>query len=181
MTKKIKVLGICGSLRESSLNKLFLECMQLLCPENVDFEIYSQLKRIPIFDPDNQETDDVNVSHWRKSIAQADVILLASPEYAHGITGVIKNALDWIVSSGEFTNKLISFPNIAIRTDLAYLQLIEVLNVMGAVVLDNCSPQATLDKPYIKFDMNKEQVLKQTDIRNRLELLWTNINSHFYL
>lgn len=75
MNNKIKILAVCGSLRQVSVNRLFLESMQLLCPSNINFEIYSKLSHIPIFNPDFEETDDLNVVHWRDAIAQVDLIL----------------------------------------------------------------------------------------------------------
>lgn len=179
MKKTYNILGISGSLRTASLNHLFLRTMAEICPKNISFEIYSGLEKLPFFNPDEdiESIQFPEVSRWRSAIAQADLILLVSPEYAHGVTGVIKNALDWIVSSGELTDKLVAFPNISIRTDLAQSQLAETLKVMGCVLVEDCSPCASVAAPYIFSDATESMLIHHPDIGARLKLLWNNIEN----
>lgn len=139
------VLGVSGSLRTASLNTVFLRAMSLLCPVGITFEIYDSLDKIPLFNVDDESKPKPAVHHWRNALSRADLVLLASLEYAHGVTGVIKNALDWIVSSGELLDKPLSLPNLSVRARLAHSQLSETLSVMGAVLTEKCCPRATLD------------------------------------
>ncbi|KMV66849.1 hypothetical protein AI29_16390, partial [bacteria symbiont BFo2 of Frankliniella occidentalis] len=77
----------------SSLNRLSLESMKLLTPTGVEFLIYDKLDQLPFFNPDLKNNPTIEVLNWRKSLKQANLVIFARPEYAHGITGVIKNAL----------------------------------------------------------------------------------------
>lgn len=102
----IKILAISGSLRASSSNTNILRVLANLAPKDVSIEIYEGICTLPHFNP---EIDDgrelISVQDWRSQISQADAIIFCTPEYAHGVPGVLKNALDWIVSSGEFMHK----------------------------------------------------------------------------
>jgi chromate reductase len=92
----MKVLGISGSLRRDSYNTKLLRAAEELLPPGVELEIYPGLKAVPPYDED----DDVQpappaVAAFRDAIAQADAILIATPEYNASIPGQLKNALDW--------------------------------------------------------------------------------------
>lgn len=170
-----KVTGVSGSLRASSLNHLFLRAMALTCPENIHFSISTSPGELPLFNPDLEGNPPLTVQHWRKTLDQADLILLVSPEYAHGVSGVIKNALDWIVSSGELTNKPVAFPNLSIRTDLAQMQLKEILGVMGGLVSESCSPAATPEARYVIPEMSAQALASDPQTGPRLHALWQEI------
>lgn len=176
MAKTFHILGVSGSLRAASLNSLFLRAMDRVCPANLSFEIYTRLDAIPLFNVDNEETRDPNVVHWRSALARADLVLLVSPEYAHGVTGVMKNALDWIVSSGELLDKPLAFPNISIRAELAQAQLAETLQIMGCRQIEACSPCATLEAPYVLPDASEQALIEHPHIGPRLHALWREID-----
>lgn len=175
MKSTYNVLGISGSLRKASLNTLFLRAMDRICPDNINFEIYSDLDKIPLFNADNEDKNFPEVSHWRNALIRADLVLLVSPEYAHGVTGVMKNALDWIVSSGALVNKPLAFPNTSIRAELAQSQLAETLQTMGCRLIEECSPRATLAAPYVIPDVTEDMLVDHPDIGSRLKILWSNI------
>lgn len=176
MKTQFNVLGISGSLRKDSLNSLFLRALKAICPTHIHFNIYNHLENIPIFNPDHSTHTNTHVDAWRQAIAQADLIILVSPEYAHGVSGSMKNALDWIVESGEFTDKYVAFPNLSIRTDLAYQQLAETLLVMGANIIKACSPQATISAPYILVDVSEYDLINHPEIKSRYAQLWNAID-----
>lgn len=175
MAHEFRILGISGSLRAASLNSLFLRAMALVSPDSVQFEIYSHLGAIPLFNPDHEQLGHPAVAHWQSALAQADLVLLASPEYAHGVTGVMKNALDWIVGSGELVDKPLAFPNISVRAKLAQSQLAETLQIMGCRLIETCSPCATLAAPYVLSEADERTLVDHPDIGPRLKALWRNI------
>ncbi len=75
----------------------------------------------------------------RSALASADAVLISSPEYAHGVPGVLKNALDWVVGSGEFVGKPVGVLNASTASQYAHPQLLETLGVMSAsLVPDAC-------------------------------------------
>ena len=92
----MRILGISGSLRTGSYNRLLLLEAQRLAPEGVELEIYEQLKQVPPYDEDDDgDQAPAAARELREAIAAADAILFATPEYNSSIPGQLKNALDW--------------------------------------------------------------------------------------
>src|SRR5262245_65851238 len=85
------------------------------------------------------------VATFRTTLEQSDAIFLSRPEYAHGVPGVLKNALDWIVGSGELMSKPIALVNATTRATHAWASLLETLTVMSARVIDDASVTIPLD------------------------------------
>ena len=128
---------ICGSLRAKSSNAALLDAVSLLAPAGVVVERYEHLGTLPAFNPD----DDVEqalpaVSALRARIACADALVISSPEYAHGVPGALKNALDWLVSGVEIFQKPVALLNPSPSSLFAHRQLMETLRVMSATVVD---------------------------------------------
>jgi chromate reductase, NAD(P)H dehydrogenase (quinone) len=99
-------LGLCGSLRRVSSNLALLQAALQLLPEGVEMNIADPLDRLPHFNPDlDVVPPPAGVERWRKEVADADAVVICSPEYAFGVPGVLKNALDWLVPSGELYEK----------------------------------------------------------------------------
>jgi NAD(P)H-dependent FMN reductase len=136
-----RLLLVSGSLREGSSNTALLDAAARLIPAGVTAERYLALARIPAFTPDLDEGPaSAPVEHWRAALASADAVLISSPEYAHGIPGALKNALDWVVGSGELVVKPVGIISASTASRFAHPQLIEVLTVMNAAVI----PAATI-------------------------------------
>jgi NAD(P)H-dependent FMN reductase len=135
----MRILGISGSLRTGSSNTALLTVAQAVVPETIEVVIYPSLGNIPHFNPDLDAEGAVApfaVSHFRDALAQAHALLISTPEYAHGIPGVLKNALDWLVSDTQFVGKPIGIiSGSAGSGSYAQAALIEVLNTMSAKVI----------------------------------------------
>lgn len=101
----IRILGICGSLRRASTNAALLRAAAAQAPHGVAVEIYAALGGLPVFNPDLAEPLPPAAADLRAQVRKADGLLIASPEYAHGVPGGMKNALDWIVGWGECAGK----------------------------------------------------------------------------
>ena len=139
------LLTVSGSLRTGSSNAALLAAAAQLAPAGVTVSVYSELGVIPAFSPDLEQAPapvPPAVAHWRAALAAADMILISSPEYAHGVPGALKNALDWVVGSVqcEIVNKPVVLLNASPRATYAQTQLVEVLTPMSAVV----GPEATI-------------------------------------
>ena len=92
---RVHILGISGSLRKGSFNTGLLRAAQELAPEGMEIAIFD-LKDIPLYNGDVEaEGDPESVTALKEAIRNSDGVLFASPEYNHGITGVLKNAIDW--------------------------------------------------------------------------------------
>lgn len=99
------VLGISGSLRERSSNTRLLGTAGELMASHVAYRLYDGLTNLPPFNPDLDRDGGeihVEVQRWREALRDADAVVICTPEYARGVPGSLKNALDWVVSSGEF-------------------------------------------------------------------------------
>ncbi len=101
------VLGISGSLRNQSSNTRLLSSIGGMMPAGIEFRMYQGLATLPHFSPD-LDGDEAQlhraVLEWREELRAADACVICTPEYARGVPGSLKNALDWVVSSGEFMN-----------------------------------------------------------------------------
>jgi chromate reductase len=92
----VKVCGIAGSLRKSSYNRSLLRAAVELAPDRMTITVFDRLGDVPLYDADVEARGDPEpVSALKKAIREADALLIATPEYNHGIPGVLKNAIDW--------------------------------------------------------------------------------------
>ena len=136
----LHLLAISGSLRAASANTTVLRAAVRLAPEHVVISLYAGLGDLPHFNPDlDGEIPPPAVRDFRALLAAADAVLLCSPEYAHGVPGVLKNALDWIVSSGEFMGKPVAIINARPASTYAQASLRETLSVMMAEIDESAS------------------------------------------
>ena len=91
-----QIVGVAGSLRQGSYNQALLRAAQQLAPVAVQIRIHD-LSEIPLFNQDVERTGiPAAVAHLREAVAAADGFLVATPEYNHGVPGVMKNAFDWL-------------------------------------------------------------------------------------
>src|SRR5450432_4287229 len=125
MTKtKIKIIAISGSLRANSSNAIILQAIEKMNPQEVDFFIYKGIGDLPHFvDADNIP---ITVSVFRKHLQDADAVLICTPEYAFGVPGSLKNALDWTVGSGDLVNKPLALITAATGGEKAHASMLDV-------------------------------------------------------
>lgn len=93
--KKIKILGIPGSIRKGSFNKAALETASELTPAGTQVEVYGRLGDLPPFNQDLENNLPEPVADLKAKVAAADAILFSTPEYNYSIPGILKNAIDW--------------------------------------------------------------------------------------
>lgn len=95
MAQSLSVLAFAGSLREGSYNKALLRNAKELAPENLNIKLFD-LAGIPLYNADVEELGDPErVTEFKEAIRNADGVLIATPEYNHGVPAVSKNAVDW--------------------------------------------------------------------------------------
>ena len=135
----MKVLGISGSLRQASINSALLRAAQQLAPPEIELAIFGGVGELPLFNPDLEAQLPASVLALHAAVAASDAIMLASPEYAHGVTGAVKNALDWLVSFEPFIGKHVAVLNASPRARHADMALRETLTVMSAHIVDEAS------------------------------------------
>jgi NAD(P)H-dependent FMN reductase len=135
----MKILALSGSLRRDSINSAFCRATAALAPPGVRVQVYLGLGEIPLFNPDLESSPPAAVKLLRTAIRDADALVVASPEYAHGISGVMKNALDWLVSYEPTVRKLAALVNTSPRAHHAYDALREILTTMSVDIVSSAS------------------------------------------
>jgi chromate reductase len=132
----IRLLALCGSLRRASLNAMLLRATQRVAPHSVRISLYPSLGDLPPFNPDIEDIESEAVIRLRDAIMDNDGLIIASPEYARGVSGVMKNALDWMVGNESFINKPVMLLNASPRAHHALDALRLTLQTMSATVVD---------------------------------------------
>ncbi len=92
----MRILGLVGSLRRDSHNARLLAGVRGLLPAGVELVSFDQLAAIPPYNEDDELATPPAVAALKAAIADADAVLVATPEYNASIPGVLKNALDWV-------------------------------------------------------------------------------------
>lgn len=144
MMGQFRVLALCGSLRAASINAALLRAAARLAPSPMAVELFTGLGRLPLFNPDDEVDPPSAVQALRNAVDAADALLIASPEYAHGVTGTIKNALDWLVSFEPFVHKPVAVWNASPRAHHADDALRETLKTMSAEIIEPASVSIAL-------------------------------------
>jgi chromate reductase len=161
----MKVLGISGSLRQGSYNSRLLRAAAELLPPGAELREFIDLRDIPPFDEDAEHSPPPAVVALKDAVADADAVLIATPEYNHSIPGVLKNALDW-VSRPMAENPMRGKPALVIGASTgmfgavwAQAETRKVLGALGARVLDEELPVAKapdgLDDPELLMRLDR--------------------------
>jgi chromate reductase len=141
----MKLLAVSGSLRAGSSNNRLLEAVRLLAPGEAAVAIHPPLDRLPFFNPDVEERGlPPIVAEWRSAVGACDALIISSPEYAHGVPGVLKNALDWLVGGMEMAEKPVALLNATPPAEYAQNSLMETLGVMGGRFVEAASFETPL-------------------------------------
>ncbi|MBO0952194.1 NADPH-dependent FMN reductase [Fibrella forsythiae] len=139
----MNILGISGSLRAGSTNTQLLRAVGRLLPAPAQLTIFDGLDELPHFSPE-RDNDNVpeSVRALREAIGQSQGVIICTPEYAFGIPGLLKNALDWCVSTALFDRK----PMAAISASPSYMggeramaSLLPTLTALNTSIPDGCS------------------------------------------
>lgn len=104
----VQILGVCGSLQQRSRNLDLLRTAAATAPPGVMVTIFDGLGDLPHFNPDLEATPGPAVARWRAALAASDAVLIACPEYGFSLPGVVKNAIDWVIGSGELERKIVA-------------------------------------------------------------------------
>lgn len=134
-TRRVRCLS--GSLRQMSANTAALLAARHLAPPDLELVLYEQLGALPLFNPDveGEALPDV-VRDLRLEVGCSDALLIACPEYAHGVPGAFKNLLDWLVGSLKFPGKAVLLLNTSGRgSHHAQDALCEIMRTMSACLL----------------------------------------------
>lgn len=133
------LLAMTGSLRAVSSNTALLHAAELLAPADLHIEHYQGLGLLPHFNPDLEADLPTEVIALREKIGQVDGLLISCPEYARGIPGSFKNALDWLVASEALPGKPVALFNASPRASEAQAALRLVLQTLSTIIVEDAS------------------------------------------
>lgn len=171
MSKPI-ILCISGSLRQGSSNSKILAYIAQQFSSVANFEVYNGLDLLPFFSPERDiEPAHPEVANFRDQLKQANGILICTPEYAFGVPGVLKNALDWTVSSAEFSRKPTALITASSVGEKGHQALLHTLTAIDADISDN----AKLLIPFIRTKFDKEGNLKDEETIDAIKLVVRNL------
>ena len=160
----MRILAISGSLRLASLNTALLRAAAALAPEGIKITVYAGLGGLPLFNPDLEGNEPASVMDLRARLKIADGVMIASPEYAHGVPGAIKNALDWLVGGEEFVNKPIALINASPRATHAQAALSETIRTMSGRIVS----EASIGVPLLGKNMDAADIVSDPEISTAL-------------
>jgi NAD(P)H-dependent FMN reductase len=150
-----RILALCGSLRRLSMNAALLRATARLAPSGVAVRLCDGLGELPLFNPDLEADMPTPVDRLHGAILDCDALLIASPEYAHGVTGVLKNTLDWLVSFEGFVGKPVAIFNASPGSVHADAALREILTTMSAHIVET----ACLALPLRGLNLSEDAML----------------------
>jgi chromate reductase len=155
MSSSLTILGIAGSLRQASYNRMALRAAQQLVPEDAKIEIFD-LQGIPLFNQDQELTPPAIVTDFKRRIRAADAILFATPEYSYNLPGVLKNAIDWAsrpYGDNSWNDKPVAIMGASpglLGTARAQLLLRPLLTFLNMHTVNQ--PEVMIAKAHEKFD-----------------------------
>ena len=150
---KKNIVAISGSTRKSSTNLNLIKAITELSMETLNIKVFEGLSELPHFNPDlDHESPPKEVIAFRKLLNEADGILICTPEYAMGVPGTLKNAIDWTVSSCEFRHKPTVLITASSMGEKGHASLMETLNIIET----NITKETQLVISYVKTKVSKE-------------------------
>jgi chromate reductase len=171
----MRILTISGSLRAASTNTLLLEAIAKLAPSTVTVTRYTSLDNLPHFSPER----DINpapevVTDLRTKIREANAIIICTPEYIHGMPGVLKNMLDWMASSGEFVHKPVGVLS-AGPSDMGGSRAHVALSHTMEVLMAQLPEQASLIVPFIRQRMDTDGQITDPVLKQALQVVLSTL------
>ena len=158
---EVHVVAISGSLQRKSSNSALVRAVARAAT-SVDVKVWDELGDLPHFRPD--VAGDEHVDSLRGAVALADAVLFATPEYAGGMPGTLKNALDWLVGSGELSGKPVVIVSAAPsdeRGQNARRWVAEVVTMQGGVVHDSFTVAIRPSDGTAEIDDKAKEVLRR--------------------
>lgn len=153
MPARKKILAISGSTKKTSGNKNLIRTIGTLFSDEIEITIFEGLTEIPHFNPDlDTENPPATISGFRNQLRAAEGVLICTPEYAMGVPGTLKNAIDWTVSSCEFSHKPVALITASSIGEKGHRSLMETLKIIECNIPD----ESQLLISYIKTKMNAE-------------------------
>ena len=166
--QKRKILAISGSIRKNSSSLAVIDEVASLLPSNIHLELFDALADIPAFDGRDEDPESVKI--FKSKIKEADGVLICTPEYAFGVPGALKNALDWTVGSSDFYDKPVALITASSQGEKGHESLQHTLKAISAKL----HPDTTLLISFIRAKVKEGKIADE-----ETKILVTNVVRSF--
>lgn len=162
------ILAINGSTRQKSTNSLLIQAIKELTKDSLIVHEYNRLVDLPHFNADlDYENPPAEVTAFRNQLKAVDGLLICTPEYAMGVPGSLKNAIDWTVSSCEFMHKPTALITASSHGLKGHAALLETLKIIEARMTE----ETQLVISFVKTKVKEAGITDQETLRSVLNLL----------
>ncbi|MDG4885148.1 NADPH-dependent FMN reductase [Mesorhizobium sp. WSM4884] len=167
----IEILAISGSLRAASTNSALIAALAANAPADCRVVIYGGLGRLPIFNPDDEgERTPREAARLIDAVTRADGVIVSCPEYAHGVPGGLKNALDWLVSRDAAVGKPAMLVHASPRSLYARAALAEIMRTMSFAMYEKAPLEiALLGKKPLEVEAILAEAASRQAMRNEVQ------------
>ncbi|NPC93585.1 NAD(P)H-dependent oxidoreductase [Bacillus sp. WMMC1349] len=175
MSRQKKIVAISGSIRTGSSNTNILKALATFIPEDIEYTIYNGIKELPHFNPDvDQMNPPAVVKDFRNLLNESHALIICTPEYAKSVPAVLKNSLEWLVSSAELYKKPVAVitasPSIT-GGDKAHESLLLTLGMLDATIVKSGS----LLVPTVRTKFNDDATVTDESTKQALIALISSI------
>ena len=162
--ERVKLLALSGSLRKASYNTATIKALKSLAPSNIEIML-GRIGELPLFNPDCEGEDIPALMKLKSDLNESSGVIISSPEYAHGISAPMKNALDWLVSGEDFPYIPIMLINTSPRASHALEALKEVLRTMSGNIIES----AYVSIPLLRSGLDSEGIVANHEMATALQ------------
>lgn len=167
------IFAICGSTRAQSSNLNLLKAISILSSDFFRIQIFTNIAALPHFNPDlDVAPEPAPVADFRAAINDADGIIICTPEYAMGVPGTLKNAIDWTVSSTVFSKKPTALITASSLGEKGHASLLETLKIIEC----NITEDTQLLIPHIKTKVNAAGEITDEKTLKEVNFLLMSLN-----
>ena len=144
---------------------MLLRAVARLSTPELEVRLFRTAGDLPLFNPDLEAHLPPQVAALHAEVAGSDALLIASPEYAHGVSGTIKNVLDWLVGFAPFADKPVAIFNASPRAHHADDALREILGTMCAVIVE----EASISIPLLGAGLTEDALVEHPTVSRTLQ------------
>lgn len=174
-----KIIAICGSTRQSSVNLNLINAIIGLYKNQFSIVVFQNIATLPHFNPDlDNDKPPKEIVSFRAQLNEADGILICTPEYAMGIPGSMKNAIDWVVSSMEFSGKPTALITAGLSGTKAHFALLETLKIIEADIPESSQLIISFAKTKVNDDGISDPITLQQVMLVMTSLIENIIQKH---
>ena len=159
-----RVVALSGSLRAGSLNTTLLRIAAELAAPELEITLFDGIRHLPHYDQDLEGDLPTQVRDFRALVGAVPAVLISCPEYAYGVPGAFKNALDWLVGGPEFVGKRVALLNGSPRAVRSQEQVTVTVTAMAGIVVE----AACVTLPLLGKHLDQQGILAQPGVREAL-------------